>query len=241
MRRSGDVLAFGGLLNDAEGRFAARLELLLDRLAPGAVFVALEGRRQGGAQLRDESFHRGRERGAVPRRQFEGAGLLRIVEIVDVAPVGRCRLALRPVAQQILDHGVPAGAARAEGIDVVPLGLDAQREVERLDGALLADQPGRLIELAAQLERQLGRVAAAIQQIRRQGLTERKARSGSLRRGCGLGPGDAGRWLIIHAQASFRSLAIFAQGPSSPEAGGGANALIPVEHIKSYGKGRRVA
>ena len=176
----GDVLAFGAALERAEGGFALLLELLLDGLAPRPVFVALEGRRQRGAQFVDEPLHRGREPGAAARRQLQAAGLLRIVEIVDVAPVGRRRLLFRPLPQQIFDHAVPAGAARAEGIDVVALGAHADGEIERLDGALLPDQPRRFFELAAQLERQLGRVAAAIQQRRRQRLRERKARAGSL-------------------------------------------------------------
>ncbi len=108
-----DVLAFGTALQGAEGLFAALLELLLDRLAPRPVFVALEGRRQGGAQFLDEPLHRRREPGAAARRQPQTPGLLRVVEIVDVAPVGRRRLGFRPVPQQVFDHAVPAGAARA--------------------------------------------------------------------------------------------------------------------------------
>ena len=99
---------------------------------------------------------------------MQAAGLLRIGEIVDVAPIGRRRLALRLLPQQHLDHAVPAGTARPEGVDIVPLAAHAQRELQRLDGPLLADQPRRLLELAAQIERQLRGIAAAIKQRRRQ-------------------------------------------------------------------------
>ncbi len=50
-------------------------------------------------------------------------------------------------------------------------------KLQRLDGTLLADQPRRILELAAQVERQLGRVAGSVEQ-------------GSRKRATGLG----GRW-----------------------------------------------
>ena len=201
--QEGDVLGLGPPLEGAEGRFTLLLELLLDGLAPRPVFVALEGRRQSGAQLIDQPLHRGGEPGARTRRKPQIPRPLRVVEIVDIAPVGWRRLALRPVSQQVFDHGVPAGTARSEGVDVVPFGADPHCEVERLDGPLLPDQPRRLFQLAAQLEWQLGRIAAAIQQRRRQGVPECKARAGGF---------SARRWLIVHRGAPPLDTRIFADG-----------------------------
>ena len=64
-----DALAFGMLLQRAEGLLAAFLELLLDDLLASVVVVALEGRRKSGAQLVDQPLHRCFERGAAPARQ----------------------------------------------------------------------------------------------------------------------------------------------------------------------------
>ena len=114
-------------------------ELLFDDLAAGAVFVALEGRGERDAQLVDQLFHRRGEPGALPRREIEPARLLRIGEIVHIAEVGRRRLRRRSAPQQILDQLVAAGAGRPQRVDVVPLLPHAQRELDRLGGAFLAE------------------------------------------------------------------------------------------------------
>src|SRR5262245_28055342 len=97
------------------------LEFLFDALTVSPVFVSLERRRQSSAQFLDEALHRRGEAGTSAGRQAQPAGFLRIGEIVDIAPVGRGRLALRLFAQQHLNVAMPAGAARSQGVDVVAL------------------------------------------------------------------------------------------------------------------------
>ena len=65
----------------------------LNRLHLGAVVFALKQRRNGGAQI----FHPLRQAllqfGATPRRQAQGARLMGLAEVVQVAPVARWRFA----------------------------------------------------------------------------------------------------------------------------------------------------
>src|SRR5262249_21837626 len=100
--------------------------------------------------------------------------LLRIVKVVDIAPVGRGRLALCLFAQQRLNLAVPAGAARPQRIDVVALAAHPHRQTYRLDRALLADEAGHLFKFAGQRERQVVRSAAMAEKRRRQRLSEGK-------------------------------------------------------------------
>ena len=65
-----------------------------------------------------------------------------------------------------------AGAAGAESIDVVPLAPHRDRELHRLDRTLLTDRPRRILELADPIEWQLGRIAAPVEEGRRQRSTE---------------------------------------------------------------------
>ncbi len=146
-----------------ERRFVALFELLVDDLPSRAVFIALESRGQSAAKLLDQPLHRRRQPGATPRRQLQAIRLLRINKVVDVAPVGRRRLALGLLPQQIFDQRVPAGAGRSERIDIVALALHSHGEPDGLDRALLTDQIGRLFQLAAKGEGEFRRVAAAVQ------------------------------------------------------------------------------
>jgi len=100
-RRSqhGDALRLGLALQLAEGLLVPLFELLIDYVSPRPVVVAFEGRRQCGAQLFDEPFHRLAQPGAASRRQLQAARLLRVGKVVDVAPVGRRRRTLGPTLQ----------------------------------------------------------------------------------------------------------------------------------------------
>ena len=141
--QQGDALLLGMALQFGERLLVALLELLVDDLAPRPVIVALEGRRQGRAQFPDQPLHRLAQARRTARRQLQAARLLRLVEVVDVAPVRRRRLARRPAPQEIVDQGMLAGAAGAQGIDVVALAAHGDGELDGLDRAVLADQPRR--------------------------------------------------------------------------------------------------
>src|SRR5262245_57934480 len=110
-------MGFGTLLQRSESLLMALSELMFERVAAGSILVTLERGGQSGAKFFDKPLHCSGEPSAAPRRQLQVTRPLRIVEIVDVAPVGGRRFGLRFLAQQILDHQVPTGAARAERIN----------------------------------------------------------------------------------------------------------------------------
>src|SRR5215472_876889 len=182
--QQGNTAPLGVRLQSAESPFVPSLEFPFDHLALGPVFLVLERRRQGGAQFLDEALHRRGEPGTSTGRQAEPSRLLRIGKIVDVAPVGWCRLALRLFAQQRLNLAVPAGAARPQRIDVVALAAHPHRQTDRVDRALLTDKAGRLFKFAAQRERQVGRRAAMAEERRRQWSSKGKSRAVDASRGC---------------------------------------------------------
>lgn len=143
-------------------------ELLLQRVPSDSVFVPLKSGRHGVAKFLHKPLHGGGKLEPTTRRQLQSPRSLRILEIVDVAPVGWRGLGSRLVPQQVFDHRVPAGARRAKSIDVVSLAAHPERKIKSLDGTLLPDQPRGLFEFAANHEGQLGRIAAAVEQLWRQ-------------------------------------------------------------------------
>src|SRR5260370_15056780 len=156
------LLSLGELLQCSKRLFAALLELLVDHFATSAIVVALESRWQGCGQLLHQLLHRHRESRASPRRQLQAMGLLRIGEIIDVAPIRGCRLGRRLASQQVFDQIMPAATARAERIDVVTLAPHAHSKLQRFDRPFLSNWPRRFLELATHSERQFGWIAAAI-------------------------------------------------------------------------------
>jgi hypothetical protein len=54
-------------------------------------------------------------------------------------------------------------SARTKGKDVIALAAHRDGEFDRFDRAVLADRPRRILELADQLEGQLGRVARPVE------------------------------------------------------------------------------
>ena len=108
-----DAFLLGAALQSAEGVVGPLLEFLIQHVAAGAVIVALEGRRQGDLQIGHQPLHRLPERPCAPGRQHQATGLMRIGEVVDVAPIGRRRLGRRFAPQQLLHQRVLAGPARS--------------------------------------------------------------------------------------------------------------------------------
>ena len=129
----------GVLLQLVERGFLALAELRLKGLGSGLVLLALESRGNGRAQLADELLHVGAEPAAPAGRQLERARLVGLLEVVDVAPVGRRRHSGRRLLDVAPDERVLAGAGRAVGEDVVAMAPDADAEPDRLQRTLLAE------------------------------------------------------------------------------------------------------
>ena len=151
-----------------EARFAVRLELRFDRLLAAAILVALEGRRDRALQLETELRHRLPKYDARRRRQPQRAGALRVGEVVDVAPVVGSRLAGRARGQELPQGGRLADPRWAEGEDVEPDAGRGDRQFDRLDGPLLADDRGDLRARRGRGERHRGDRTAAVEPARRQ-------------------------------------------------------------------------
>jgi hypothetical protein len=91
-------------------------------------------------------------------------------------------------AQQFFDHGVFAGAARSESIDVVALAPHLNSELDRLDRAILANWCRWILKLADQLKWQIAQVARPVEQGCRK-------REGSAEEGSAP-PGPGALWLL---------------------------------------------
>src|SRR5262249_31142273 len=116
---------------------------------------------------RDELVDRVRERVAAIGREAERARARRLAEVVDVAPVARGRTSSGDAVELGAELGRAAGAGRAGDEDVEVLGLDAEAEVHRSDGAVLAHGALERLELGGRLEAELADVALAAQPLRR--------------------------------------------------------------------------
>ena len=132
-RRSnqGDLLLLRLFLQSAESALMRFTELLFQRFAPCAVIVAVELRRQGGAQIADQPVHVFAQGMAAAGRQLKRARPVGFLEIIDVAPVAwntgsTCRLFQMPA-----HHGVLAGSGRAEGEKIIPLAGHRNAEFQR--------------------------------------------------------------------------------------------------------------
>jgi hypothetical protein len=86
----------GGLLEVVERGLLEGFEFVLDGVLAGDVVLALEHRRDRRPQVAYQAFHVTAQAHAPARRQAQRARLVRLGEIVDVAPVRRRRLAGRP-------------------------------------------------------------------------------------------------------------------------------------------------
>lgn len=122
------------------------LELGDDGLLSRPVVLALEGRGYRRLQLVDEALHVVLELHPPPGRQTQGARLVRVREVVDGAPV-RGDIVSGGLLLDVATHrAVPAGARGTEHVEPVAFAPDADAELQRLDGACLADGAATLPE-----------------------------------------------------------------------------------------------
>ena len=140
-----DVLLAGGLLDLLHRALLAFLELVLDDPAAGAVFVARKGRAERAAQVVDQSLHRRLQFHALAGGQADGVRLLGFLEVIDVAPVGRYRGLLRLGIDIGAHDPVAANPGGPEREQIVSGLGHAEAELDRLHGAVLADDLGEIL------------------------------------------------------------------------------------------------
>jgi hypothetical protein len=99
-------------------------------------------------------------------RHLQRLGLVRQLEVIDVAPVRRHRLVQRLAFQEFRHRGMFADTVAAEHKQVVALVLDAHAETDGIHGARLADDGRQLFQVGGCLKVKLGGVAHAVEAIR---------------------------------------------------------------------------
>ncbi len=123
-----------------------------DLVAAADEVVGLEGARDALLCLRDHVLHRHAELGALAGREAQRVGPVRLVEVVNVAPVVRRQSAAGVVLDVLADRRRAAGAGLTGNDDVEALALDGQAELQRLDRAVLADQADKRLDLLSSRE-----------------------------------------------------------------------------------------
>ena len=161
------VAGLGAFLKLVERGFLTLAQLRLQGLGPGLVVFALEGGGNRGAELPDELLHVASQPATPAGRKLQRPGLVGLLEVVDVAPVGWCRHGGRGLLDLPPDQRVLAGSRRAMGEDVVAVAPDADAEPDRVEGALLPEVTGPVRGLAD--GRQFLGITLRVKLIRRQG------------------------------------------------------------------------
>ena len=166
-RRLNDRMArgLGLLVQGMKRRLPLRLFQLRDAAPLRLVFVGGEGPRHLDLERIHQIGHLPAKLGRGARRQTQRPRAVRLVEVVDVAPIGRRGAAVRDGAKSLEDHGGAASARKSHGEDVESGAADVQAELQRSLGALLADQRVRPLELGGGLEAQRVRIAGPTHRV----------------------------------------------------------------------------
>jgi len=117
-----------------------------DDLAPRPVVVALKDGRNGGLQGVDQFIHLTLEDHAQAGREFQGQGLVRLAEIMDIAPVAGGWFPAGLVMEEGLNHAVAARTLRADDKEVESMLAHADAEIKGLQGPVLADETGKFLD-----------------------------------------------------------------------------------------------
>jgi len=183
-----DAGRLGMLLDLRQPGLATRLDLRLDRLFAAAVALAFEGGRDGSLQLDAELGHRFAQAGPGAGRQAQGLRSLRVREVVDVAPVIRRRHAGGAASQELADSCGLADPGRSEGEHVEAARGRRDRQVDRLDSPVLADDLVHVRDVRGGGEPQVRRRAVSVQvfHLERPGAVEVAGCAGRRRRCVGL-------------------------------------------------------
>ena len=160
-------LALLGLVAQRRERgFLPLVELILNGIGLGAVLIALEQGRNRAAQVVHQLRQLVSQRHAAARGQPHRLGLVRLAEIVQVAPVRQAALVWRVLGQQLAHQAALAHAGRAQHKQVEALLPDPHAKAHRLGGARLPDQRVQALQLGRGLKLELRQVTG-LQQLRR--------------------------------------------------------------------------
>ena len=155
----------GLLLQLLQHRGATLLLLLQHRGALADVGVGVERLAQLRARVLHGAAHRLGERAPLAGRERDAVRSVGVLEVVDVDPVRRRLARFREALQVGLDDRGLADAVRPGGVEVVAARLHAERELDRADGALLAEDGLQRVQVRSARERQRGGVAAGSQRL----------------------------------------------------------------------------
>ena len=160
-----DLLCGGLRPQLVEDALVALGELGLDLPRARAVLVAVEHRRNRGAQLLHELLHVVTQRRSFPGRQCQREGAIRFVEVVDVCPVARFRALRDPAAENVLDERVAAAAGRPHHEQVEARARHVDSEFNGIACARLAQELFQIIEFRRGVESEPRRIATAIKRL----------------------------------------------------------------------------
>ncbi|MNF99841.1 hypothetical protein D3C84_827580 [compost metagenome] len=107
----------------------------------------LEHRREGGQQVVDQTADIADERPGAARRQFQGARLARLVEIVDVNPVRRRLQALAFGLEVTFDERESPGAGLTHDKHVVTGTGHGDAELQGFDRTFLAKHTAKRLQI----------------------------------------------------------------------------------------------
>ena len=162
----GDAAGLGLLGELLQRRLPVLLQPLVEGLEPVPVLLALERRRHGRLQFLDERSHVLAKADGGSRRKLEMARPLGLLEVVDVAPVGRDGRPGGLGSQDLRHQAVLADPRRPERIDVVALRAHRGSEGEGLGCAGLLERAVEGFQFGRRLERKARRKATIPQAIR---------------------------------------------------------------------------
>ncbi len=149
------VLLQGAPLHRVQGAVVALVESAVDGVLLLLVGRMLEDRREGRHQVVDQTVDVGAEFGRAARRQLDHPRFARLVEIVQVDPVGGRGDALALGLQIAFDEGEASGPRLAHDEYVVTRTRHRHTELQRLDRTLLAQHAAEGLQVIGGVEGEL--------------------------------------------------------------------------------------
>ena len=138
-----------------EGPVVSLLGLLFDFLNAVLVLFQLQRGGNGGLEFFHQMRHVTLQLGSQTGRQAERPGLVRLLEVVDVAPVVGRGLVGGLFAQEVVDRGAFAEPGRAEHEHVVPIPPNADPKLDGVQRRGLAQNLLQILQLIGALECQM--------------------------------------------------------------------------------------
>ncbi len=163
-----DALFLRPLLHLAESPLLSFLEFFLGFLPARAVILALEGGRDCSQQFLHQPLHIAAQTDCLTRREPQGARSVRLIEVVDVAPVRGDWLGGGLPIEELTDGGAFPRATGPQSEQVVTLSLDANAKMDRIHRPLLADNLAQAFQVGGRLEVKLRWITARTELLCRQ-------------------------------------------------------------------------